>query len=152
MLCFWSDELQKYKTLPDVDTTTQVAIQAYARGEKPSTKLRFMTWSILIPHLKKAKQGKGLTQNLALLKLQKTMVTKVATDALHKTATSTMDAEVKVLDEKEKLSSPPRRGWELHAEGCWGHGLIVVPTTLIYACAFYLSFTLQLLSIQSFKY
>jgi hypothetical protein len=87
-----------------------VAIQAYARGEKPSSKVRFLTWDVLIPHVKKARQGKGLNQNIALLNLQKSMVTQIGADALRKSAATSMEAEMKKMEEREKLSIPPRRG------------------------------------------
>ncbi|CAG0914877.1 unnamed protein product [Notodromas monacha] len=57
--------------LPEVSSATLVAIEAYARGDPPPSKLRSMYWDTLVPHIRRTRQGAGLGQNMALLRLQK---------------------------------------------------------------------------------
>ncbi|CAG0891963.1 unnamed protein product [Cyprideis torosa] len=95
--------------IDDLDPKLEAEIHSYARGEKPSTKLHFLSWDIFIPYLQTASKGKEFTNNLSMLSAQESIIGEAVSGAMTSSAMSTIDNLTKGIDEKEKMSVPPRQ-------------------------------------------
>ena len=88
----------------------QKAIDAFARGEEPSTKLRFLQWDVFLGHYRGISKSQGVINNFGMLKLQQLLIGQAAGGSLSSTSIKTMDALLNDGDEKEKVLKPPRQG------------------------------------------